>query len=302
MLGFNDFYFWISESNDSFLILKYHQPRWLQSQRRRPSQHHLEGGIQWTRYGMVYSWRGLRNVGEHHHHVSNIKKALRCLPVWSSMWFGKMYQIASSNHFNHVPQQDFFLCVRRALVRLGAPDSRRQAHRPCAYVHLKQTQQESPESMGKSSTDHLCSIFIHFPNWLTSRTFQVTHRWLSIHFLMAPQRSECAARPAEVCPASSHGTCLDRWGFPPVRSGPGMLVIFRMMHMWHLQMTFACKYSSQVLTYCHSFLAKKKIVHPHAPSWPQSCHSHWKSAWGYPPPSLPSCQGPSTTRQWAPSD
>jgi hypothetical protein len=23
-------------------------------------------------------------------------------------------------------------------------------------------------------------------------------------------------------------------------------------------MTFACKYSSQVLTYCHSFLAKKK--------------------------------------------
>jgi hypothetical protein len=50
------------------------------------------------------------------------------------------------------------------------------------------------------------------------------------------------------------------------------------------------------------FSQKKKIAHPHAPSWPQSCHSHWKSAWGYPPPSLPSCQGPSTTRQWAPSD
>ena len=35
----------------------------------------------------------------------------------------------------------------------------------------------------------------------------VTHRWPSIHFL---PRSECAARLAEVCLASSHGTCLDR--------------------------------------------------------------------------------------------
>ena len=110
-----------------------------------------------------------------------------------SMWFGKVYQMLLKPL--QPQQQDFSLCVPLAPVWSDL-EHQIQGHNKNRQIQW-----------GKSSTDHLCSIFIHFPNWLTSRIFQVTHRWLSIRFLTAP-RSECAAHPAEVCPASSHGTCL----------------------------------------------------------------------------------------------
>jgi len=304
--GFNDFYFWIIESN---LMIHFWSLNIISLDGSNPSVEDLRSitwkvGSNGPGYGMAITLGAACAMLENITTMCQTSKkhwdVCQYDPVCD---LEKMYQIASSNHFNHLPQQDFFLCPTAELW--SDLEHQIQGARRTDRVHTS-TWNKPNKNHQNRWVNYQQTIYVPFSSifqtgWPAALSkshidgFRSTSWWRLSAQNALHVRQKFSRRPLTVL-ASIDGDSL-QWGAGLEClwfSGWCICDICK----WHLHVNIPPKCWLIVTL----FSQKKKIAHPHAPSWPQSCHSHWKSAWGYPPPSLPSCQGPSTTRQWAPSD